>query len=73
MSRIWTMLLNVFSYFNIFNFFKNEPELVVEDINKLDDKVVENKIQKSYMENYLRHNDLNVMSEWDYLVRLHIR
>jgi hypothetical protein len=67
MSRIWTMLLNVFSYFNIFNFFKNEPELVVED------KVVENKIQKSYMENYLRHNDLNVMSEWDYLVRLHIR
>jgi hypothetical protein len=61
------MLLNVFSYFNIFNFFKNEPELVVED------KVVENKIQKSYMENYLRHNDLNVMSEWDYLVRLHIR
>jgi hypothetical protein len=25
------------------------------------------------LENYLKHNDLNVMSEWDYLVRLHIR
>jgi len=38
----------------------------------LEDIIVDTKI-KSPMQNYLIHNDPNIMSDWDYLVRLHIR
>ena len=73
MNYIWIFLTNTFNYFNIFNLFKKEPiESIVEDVDKIDD-VSENVKPKSHMEHYLVHNDPNVMSEWDYLVRLHIR
>ena len=70
MNNIWTMIISFLSYFNIFK--KPDIEPVVEGIDKLDDVVV-NKTTYSYMKNYLIHNDPNVMSEWDYLIRLHIR
>lgn len=67
------MIINSFNYFNIFK--KNKGE-ILEDVDKLEEGIVDkntNSNSKSYMEHYLIHNDPLVMSEWDYLVRLHIR
>jgi len=71
MNYIWTTILNLFSYFNIFK--KTNTDTIVEDIDKLDDIVDEIHPPNPYMHHYLVHNDPAVMSEWDYLVRLHIR
>lgn len=73
MENIWNMIINSFNYFNIFK--KNKGE-ILEDVDKLEEGIVDkntNSNSKSYMEHYLIHNDPLVMSEWDYLVRLHIR
>jgi hypothetical protein len=73
MENIWNMIINSFNYFNIFK--KNKGE-ILEDVDKLEEGIVDkntNSNSKSYMEHYLIHNDPLVMSEWDYLIRLHIR
>jgi len=87
MDNIWSVVKNTFSYFNIFKIFKSfsksepivvEPivvePIVVEPI-VVEPIVVEPKTNILYapMQNYLIHNDPSIMSEWDYLVRLHIR
>jgi hypothetical protein len=81
MDNIWSAVKNTFSYFNIFKIFKsfskNEPAViepvVIEPV--VVEPIVEPKTNILYapMQNYLIHNDPSVMSEWDYLVRLHIR
>jgi hypothetical protein len=73
MENIWNMIINSFNYFNIFK--KNKGE-ILEDVDNLEEGIVDkntNSNSKSYMEHYLIHNDPLVMSEWDYLIRLHIR
>ena len=73
MENIWNMIINSFNYFNIFR--KNKGE-ILEDVDKLEEGIIDqntNSNSKSYMEHYLIHNDPLVMSEWDYLIRLHIR
>jgi hypothetical protein len=79
MENIWKFIINSFNYFNIFKINK-EPEIINEteiinaiEINKESEKNKEPDYLKSPMEHYLIHNDPNIMSEWDYLIRLHIR
>lgn len=50
-------------------------EPVVIEPAVIEPVVIEPKTNILYapMQNYLIHNDPSVMSEWDYLVRLHIR
>jgi len=76
MENIWKIIINSFNYFNIFKINK-EPEIINEteiiEINKESEKNKEPDYLKSPMEHYLIHNDPNIMSEWDYLIRLHIR
>jgi hypothetical protein len=72
MENIWKMIINSFNYFNIFRKNNTNETKISEDIDKLEDIIVDTKI-KSPMQNYLIHNDPNIMSDWDYLVRLHIR
>ena len=50
-----------------------EPAVIEPAV--IEPAVVEPKTNILYtpMQNYLIHNDPSVMSEWDYLVRLHIR